>query len=363
MRRYRTGGRLPHAMLISGPAGTGKMMLARAFAQYLHCENPRDGEPCGECRHCRLHHELTHPDLHFIYPIVKNKSKGVSVSADKADAWHKMLTQYPAMPEDRWLDLVEAGNSQTSIYVEEAADIVRADSFPAFAATKKIFLIWLPERMNREAANKLLKVIEEPSETTLFLMVSNNELGILPTIFSRVQRLHAPLLSEADIADYLQRHHSLSPQEATRIARISEGSIIRAEELGGAAGENDEFRSIYQDVMRSAYAVRPARLRAHADSVAAFGREKIKRFFAYMARMLRENYIYNLHMPQLVALTPEEEEFSRRFAPFINSANVEDFLSAIDQAGTDIARNGNSKLVLFDLFSRIIGYVRRKEKR
>ena len=362
MRNFVASGHIPHAVMISGAPGAGKMLLARAYAQYLHCDNPRDGEPCGECRNCRMHSTLSHPDLHFVYPIVKSERPKRRVSADIADLWLKMLDQYPAMPYEKWLEILEAGNSQPAIYVDEADDIVTADSYPPYAACHKIFIIWLPERMTAETANKLLKVIEEPSDGTLFIFVSNNELQVLPTIFSRVQRLNAVRLSDADISGYAMRKYGLDYEQARRVAAISNGSIITADELGSHSGENEEFLLLYQDLMRAAYAKRVALLKILAEKTAAFGREKIRRFLDYMARMIRENFIYNMRQPGLSAMTAEEEAFSQRFSPFVNHLNVEDFAGETDRAKRDIERNGNPKVVLFDYFVLCIILLHRKPK-
>lgn len=359
LRNLVDSGQVPHAIMISGPAGAGKMRLARAYAQYLHCENRHDGEPCGHCRSCRLHAELNHPDLHFSFPVLKVE-KIPPISASYMEPWKKMLTTYPSMPEERWVDVLEAGNKQPTFYVEEASEIIRSDALHSFMSDRKIFIIWLPEKMSRDVANKLLKVIEEPEEGTTFVFVCNNELGILPTIYSRVQRFHAGRLSTAEIERYLIDTMQFSEQAAMKYAPLCEGSLIKADELGETDGESDEFLSIYQDVMRSAYARKPARLRQIADKVAAFGRSKIRRFLLYMAHQLRENFIYNMKVPQLNALSPEEEDFSRKFSPFVNHLNIEDFMRETDRARVDVENNGNSRLVLFDYFILIIILLRRK---
>lgn len=348
--------------MLSGPPGSGKMLLARAYAKLLHCESPSGGEPCGMCASCRLHAENSHPDLHFVYPIVKNKTQKRLVSADVSDLWDRMLREYPEMPEEKWLEILEAGNSRIAIHVDEADDIVRADSFPPYTSLYKIFIIWLPERMRAEAANKLLKVIEEPSEGTVFIMVSNNELQVLPTIFSRVRRIHAGRLSTHETEEYLTLRYGFTPEQAMRYAPLCEGSLIRAGELGGHSGENEEFLAFYQEIMRSAYAKKVGLLRKAGDRAASFGREKISRFLDYMARMIRENFIYNMRIPPLNALTPEEEAFSTRFSPFINHANVEDFLAETDRARRDVERNANAKVVMFDYFLMIIILLHRKTK-
>lgn len=353
---------IPHAVLLSGPSGSGKMMLARAYAQYLHCQSPVGAEPCGRCDNCRLHENLSHPDLHFIYPIVKSEKLKRFVSADLSEQWLKMIARYPAMPYEKWLEIIEAGNSQPLIYVDEADSIVNADAYPPYKARYKIFLIWLPERMNVEAANKLLKVIEEPSDGTLFILVSDNDLQLLPTIFSRVQRFNAGRLSDSEVAQYLSTKFNYNPYEAERLAAICNGSLIAADEFGTHTGENEEFLALYQDIMRSAYAKRVARLKALSDKMHGFGREKIRRFLQYMARMVRENFIYNIRQPLLTTMTREEEAFSTKFSPFIDYHNVEDFAGETDNALRDIERNGNPKLILFDYFIHIIILLHRKKQ-
>lgn len=360
LRGLAASGHVPHAMMLSGPSGSGKMMLARAFAQYLHCESPADGEPCGTCRSCRLHRELSHPDLHFVYPIVKSEKLKRQVSADVADLWRTMLTDFPAMPPEKWLEILDAGNSQPSIYVREADDLVLADAYPPYASTRKIYIVWQPEKMQLQAANKLLKVIEEPSEGTMFIFVTDNELEVLPTIFSRMQRFHTGRLSDAEIGAYLNTRFHFTDEQARRYARLCDGSLILADEFGTHSGESEEFLTIYQDVMRSAYAKKVARLKQLAELTAGYGREKIKRFLDYMSRMIRENFIYNMRMPQLTSMTPEEEAFSTRFSPFVNHGNVEDFAAATDRAREDIGANGNSKLVMFDYFLICIILLHRK---
>lgn len=359
---YGTSGNVPHALLLSGPPGAGKMMLARAFAKFLHCEHPTPQGACGHCQSCRLHAENSHPDLHFIYPVVKSAKLKRSVSSDYATEWGEMISRFPAMPEEKWLEIMDAGNSQPSIYVDEAEQIVEADAFPPYVASRKIFIIWQPERLRPEAANKLLKVIEEPSASTLFIMVSDNELRLLPTIFSRLQRLQAGRLSDSEIQDYLCNRYGLNPHDAIRLAPLCNGSIIRADELGAHSGEDQEFLAMYQDLMRAAYSKRVALLKSLSEKTAAWGREKLRRFLDYMGRMIRENFIYNMKMPQLSAMTPEEEAFSVRFSPFVNHGNVEDFLAEIDLARRDIERNANAKVVMFDFFIHCIILLHRKPK-
>lgn len=360
LRNAVDSGRLPHALMLSGPSGIGKMLLARAFMAYAHCENPADGEPCGHCRNCRLHAETDHPDVHFSFPIVQNKSRGVVVSDDCKEQWHKMLEEAPAMPFEYWLETLDCGNSQPAIQVAEAQDIIRSAAFPPYSTRLKFYVIWLPERMNAEAANKLLKVIEEPDPGICFLLVSDNELEVLPTIFSRTRRIRMSPIDRADMERYLVRRWGVDERLASRLAPLADGSIARADELGSNQGETEEFRKVFQTVMRDAYSRRVGALKEISDDVAGFGREKSIRFLTYVSQMIRENFIYNLRMPQLNRLTPEDEAFSRNFSPFINAGNVEDLMQETDRARREIARNCNARIVLFDYFLLITALIRRK---
>ena len=248
LRMAVDSGKLPHALMLSGPSGLGKMLLARAFMAYAHCENPHDGEPCGKCRNCRLHADIDHPDVHFSFPIVKSAAKHYLTSDDRHDVWVKMLTGHPMMTPRNWLDLIEAGNSQPAIHVEEAQDIIRFAAFPPYATQLKFFVIWLPERLRPEAANKLLKVIEEPSRGICFLLVSNNELEVLPTIMSRAQRI-----------------------EVRPTAVTSDQALDRE--------ETAEFRQVFQTLMRDAYQRKIGNIKRLSESTAIWGREKLTRFF------------------------------------------------------------------------------------
>ena len=329
LRMAVDSGKLPHALMLSGPSGLGKMLLARAFMAYAHCENPHDGEPCGKCRNCRLHADIDHPDVHFSFPIVKSAAKHYLTSDDRHDVWVKMLTGHPMMTPRNWLDLIEAGNSQPAIHVEEAQDIIRFAAFPPYATQLKFFVIWLPERLRPEAANKLLKVIEEPSRGICFLLVSNNELEVLPTIMSRAQRIEV------------------------RPTAVTSYQALDREETA-------EFRQVFQTLMRDAYQRKIGNIKRLSESTAIWGREKLTRLFTYMTAMIRENFIYNLRIPQLNHLDAQDEAFSRNFSPFIHAGNVEEMIAECDRARNEITRNCNAKIVMFDFFLLIVALIRRK---
>lgn len=351
-------GKIPHAFLFSGISGIGKHRTARALAQYIHCKNPVNGDSCGKCQSCIQHQNHNNPDLHFIYPIVKKEKEKILISKDLIEPWREMLDDYSYMPPEKWNELINAGNSQPSIYVDESEEIVSRASLSAYQEDYKIFIIWLPEKMRTEAANKLLKVIEEPFEDTIFILVSNNDSKILPTIVSRTQRFNFKPISESELHEMLLKT-GVKAEMAADAARVSEGSLQKAEEIASHPEEMLEFSDLFKDVMRAAYSLKAKTLKDLSETAAGFGREKLLRFLAYCGRMVRENYIYNYNIPSIVIMTREEENFSSRFAPFIHDGNVEQLSEEISRAAQDIERNGNSKIVMFDLMLLLSRLVRK----
>ncbi len=339
--------RLPHALLLHGQPGVPKLALARAAAQYLDCRNRHDGDSCGECPSCLQHQSLNHADTFFTYPIVK---KGETpVSEDFSKEWKEFLETCPLVEDyELWLSLLGNTNAQPIIYKTESDSIVRKMTMSAYSSRYKVLILWLPEKMNQECANKLLKIIEEPTDDSKFILVSDNAQAILPTIFSRLQRveMHKPSLD--DIAGYLINKYDIDRQDAIALAAPADGNVLQAERNMRLDSETKEFHSYFMALMRQAYSRDLPALKAWSEDIADFKREKSRRFLAYCSRMVRENFIYNLHEPQLSYLTREEAHFSSRFSPFINEQNVEGMMAVFNDASTDIQGNANAKIVLFD---------------
>lgn len=348
LRQMADSDRIPHALLIAGAQGVGKLALARAFVQYVYCTDRRDGQPCGRCPACLQTSSLNNPDVHWIYPVVKPKGKTSALSTDFIEEWKEMLESHPYMEPEQWGELIEAGNSRPAIYVNEAAEIARTASLSSLAYRYKTYVIWLPELMNEQTANKLLKLIEEPYEDTLFVLVSNHADRLLPTIFSRTRRLNLKPVPDSETAAWLTATHGVDPGQAVMAARLGAGSPGRALEAALNGGEQGEFGDIYRQMMRSAYTREVSRLKALSEEVAAMGREKNMRFLDYCSRMARENFIANLRQPSLNVLNDAEAQFSTRFAPFVNHRNVEVLAADTDRARRDVSRNANAKIVMFD---------------
>ena len=354
VRRLIDSGRLPHALLLHGQAGVPKLALARAAAQYLHCSNRHDGEPCGVCPACRQHQSNNNTDTFFSFPYMKRDSNKDYVCDDFMQEWNTFLDDCPVVEDYRhWLTVLRNDNSQPQIFVPESSSIVRKMSLKAYTTRYKVLIMWLPEKMLDEAANKLLKLIEEPYDDCKFILVSDNSSEILPTIFSRTQRLELKRPSAQVIADYLMRTYGLNAQDAMAIAGPADGNVTLAEQTLDSDSENKEFHQRFVELMRLAYMRDLTKLKTWSERIADYKREKSRRFLNYAARQVRENFIYNLHQPALNYLTREEEAFSTRFAPYINTANVERMFAEFNRAETDIAGNVNARIVLFDLAVRI----------
>lgn len=346
--------KIPHAILLEGPCGIGKFALARAFAQYLHCQNRINGDSCGKCPSCLQHESYNHIDTHFVFPVVKKSSPKKSFSDDYIDVWKDYLSENPYMDFQKWLVALDNVNAQPAIYVDESEELIRKLNFTSHQAKYKVVLFWLPERMNQECANKLLKLIEEPYGDTLFVFVSNNSREILPTIYSRTQRIELKRLSDEVIAQYLVDNYAVEAQDALALAHIADGNIIEADKMVSLSKENQRFFELFIQLMRLSYQRKVKELKSWSVDVAGLGREQIMRFLTYIQRLIRENFIYNLSVSELNYLNKEEAQFSQNFAKFITENNVIKLIDVFNKALTDISGNANAKIVLYDMSIKVI---------
>ena len=366
LRQAVSEGRVPHAQLFVGPAGVGKLALALAYAQYISCPNRDEHDSCGTCPTCLQFNKLQHPDLHFVFPIVKGDEGDVCDAF--ADKWRGLLTEQRYFDIDDWYRVLGAETKQGMIYEKESAEIMRKLSLKSFSGGYKIMIIWQPEKMNVTCANKILKLLEEPPTKTLFLLVSEHPEQLLSTILSRVQEVRVPRLGEADIAAGLQTVYSwLSDQEAKTVAHMANGSYLAALKI---MSESEDSKSYFDDfvaLMRNAWLVGQKKdysallkLRQWSNDMAdsKVGREKQKAFLQYAQRQIRENYIYNFHCVDMNYQTEAESQFSSKFAPFIHDSNVEKMMNELGKAEQQIAQNGNAKIIFFDLCLQMIVLVK-----
>ena len=350
--------RLPHTMMLCGPQGAGKMALAMAFANYLLCRNHTpDDEACEACPQCKMLARWEHPDLHFTYPTIKLPSMGSDhkpVSDDFARQWHEVIKESPYFSMDQWMNAIGAENQQAIITAGESDDLVRKLSLKSSQGGYKVSIVWLPERMNIECANKLLKLIEEPPQGTVFIMVSEEPDKLLETIRSRTQRIDIKRISTESITQQLKERYGLGDELATRMARLANGSWMKAVREMENDSENTDFLADYQQLMRLAYMRNIHDLKPWSERIAGYGREKQKRFMDYFIRLTRENFMYNFGNPDLNYMSEEEEAFANKFARFINEANIIPITEMADKVQRDIKQNANAKIVFFDLALQMI---------
>lgn len=357
LRQMVDDGRVPHALLLEGPSGAGKYALARALAAYIHCTDRRDGDSCGRCASCRQHDSFNHIDTIFSFPVIKKNSKATA-SDDYALEFKEFLSENPFMNFSKWLQSLGNINAQPYIYVDEASSLIDRLNLTARRSQFKVVLMWLPERLQQAAANKLLKLIEEPSDDTLFVFTSDKPAEILPTIYSRTQRIKVRRYSDSQVAGILSSK-GIDAIAADMAARLAEGNVNRAFDIIDADSTSDKMLEFYMALMRMAWKRQVSDLRQWSIKVAELGREGLVRFYSYCSRMTRDNFMLNLQTPGLVAMTREEMDFSSRFAPFINERNVEEIVAEFDLAARDTASNGNAKIIAFDLAVKMIKLLRK----
>lgn len=357
--------RLPHALMLCGPQGSGKMALALAFANYLLCRNHTcDDEACEACPQCRMLAKWEHPDLHFTFPTIKLPLMGADhkpVSDDFAKQWHEMIQTGPYFSMDQWMTAIGAENQQAIITAGESDELIRKFSLKSSQGGYKVSIIWLPERMNIECANKILKLIEEPPSHSVFIMVCQEPDKLLETIRSRTQRIDVRRIDNDSIAKVLAERYPLGAETATRVARLSDGSWLNALRIIDNDSETADFFADYQQLMRLAYMRNIHDLKKWSERIAGYGREKQKRFMDYFIRLTRENFMYNFGNPELNYMTEEEEAFAVKFARFIHEGNIIQISEMADKIVRDIKQNANAKIVFFDMALQMIMLILQKK--
>ena len=353
-------GRLPHALLICGPLGSGKLAFALALARYVCCKNPSGTEACGRCSSCIMANHLEHPDIHFTFPVIKKATGKDTVSDDWLPEWRRRLEKSPYFSLDDWSADMGDPNKQPIIYKGESLEIQRKLSLKSSQGGYKVSIIWLPEKMNAECGNKLLKLVEEPPEKTLFIFVSEEPEYILPTLAGRMQRLNLHPIAEEVLSRYFNQRMGLSVEDAADVARRSEGSLLKAIQNISLSEEEKLCFESFVTLMREAWKRDIRSLKDWSDQMAGRGRERQKHFLTYASRMIRESFMANFHQPELNYMNRQESQFTVRFAPFINERNIMGIDELLEEAQLHIIQNVNAKMVFFDLAVRMIVLIKNR---
>ncbi len=352
--------RVSHAQLFLGSEGSGNLALAIAYAQYISCENKLESDSCGVCPSCIKFQKLIHPDLHFVYPVSTSKTvKKDPVSDDYIAQWRETIIENPYINHNKWYGIIDVENKQGIISKNESYEIIKKLNLKTFESEYKIMIIWLPEKMNASAANKLLKLIEEPPAKTLFLMVSENSEQMLPTILSRTQLIKIPKIDNESMRNALCDRLGLSSGKAGDIAHLANGNYFEAQNLISSTEEDNDNFDQFTQFMRLSYQRKVIEIINWVDEISRIGREKQKSFLAYSLRLIRENFMLNINNKDLVHLTKKELEFSEKFSQFINQENIYQIYEALNRAHSDIEMNAYNKIVFLDLALKIIKLIKK----
>ncbi|HSM63921.1 MAG TPA: hypothetical protein VK833_08300 [Gillisia sp.] len=360
-------GRIPHAQLFIGNHGSGLMPMAIAYAQYILCGNSNSENDNGN-HACNLKfNHLSHPDLHFVFPVATtDKIKSHPVSNHFMDSWRKFINSNPYGSLFDWFQEIGIENKQGQIGVDEAQDIVKSLSLKAYEGGYKVMLIWMADKMNIACSNKLLKLIEEPPNKTLFILIAEDEEQIIQTIKSRCQILRFPPLSETVIADKLIENNKLDASIAKKIAIQANGSYSQAQHILKNDSGDDQFEDWFITWVRTAFKAKGNKasileLLSWSEAIAASGRETQKSFLHYCLDFFRQALLHNYKAKELVYIQPKTENFKLdKFAPFITGANIMGITAEIEDAIYHIERNGNAKIILTDLSIKLTRLIHKK---
>ncbi len=359
LRQGVLSGRVSHAQLFAGRAGYGTLPLALAYAQYLNCPCRTQEDSCGVCPTCLQMSTLSHPDLHMVMPVNKlgKKSGEVVISDGFIHQFRRLFAQREGyISPQMWFDDLELGKTlQGVISAKEADDIIRKLSFKSYGAEYKIMVIWLPEMMNEQAANKILKVLEEPQGKTLFLLVSERSEKLLTTIISRTQRVDIPRIESSELEHYAAQRGVTDTLQQRAMARVCAGDVIELKSLinGEQSAQRSENFAHFTALMRLSYNDKHLELMSWAEEVSALPREGQRGMLQYFLRMLREAYVIHAGLGDISYLWGEEADFCKKFAPFIGNQNIEFLISQIELALSQLSQNGNPTII-FTHFALIV---------
>lgn len=362
-------GRIAHAQLFVGPEGSGTLPMAIAYAQYILCNNT-NGENLGGNESCNLKfRNFSHPDLHFAFPVTtSDKVKSKPVSKFYLEEWRQLLEEQPYGNLFDWYKLLGVDNKQGLMGVDEASEIVKSLTLKSYEGGYKVMIIWMAEKINTAAANKLLKLIEEPPEKTIFILIAEDEEQIINTIRSRCQILHFPPLAEDVISDALVENYHIEKSVASRIAHQANGNYNKACDLIYQDSEDIQFEKWFVFWVRSAFKAKGNKKAIHdliswSEEIAKTGRETQKKFLGFCLNYFRQALLLNYGANDLVYLEPRSENFQlEKFAPFVHDANIMDISSEIQDAIYHIERNGSSKIILTDLSIKLTRLLHKKSQ-
>ena len=354
--------RVPHAQLFLGPSGNGKLPLALAYAQYILCPHRTATDSCGVCPSCQKISKLTHPDLHFVVPTNTNKKVKDKPQSDLfMEEWREFVLQNDGYFNDTdWYAFLEIENKQGYISVRDASSLLRKLSFKAYEGEYKIAIIWMAEKLRDDTANKMLKLLEEPPEKTLFILIAEDQEELLATIRSRASLVKIPRIEQEALQTALVQRLNCTPQEALDAAIVAEGNWIKAcQNVKDAEDQKYYFRT-FQQWMRYCFKAAVNELIDFSNNIKSIGRERQKQLLEYGLGIVRNSLLFNNNLAQLVMLPEEEKKFNAGFAPFVNKANMIQIADLLEEASRQIERNGYAPIIFLDCSFKMTKLLRMK---
>ena len=350
--------RISHAQMFLGPSGAGKLALAIAYAQYINCRSKKDNDSCGVCPSCVKYGKLAHPDLHFLYPTAKTDKVDKPVSLDFVREWRELLAdsrQYITLAD--WYAKINIERKQAIINARDCNNLIQTLSYKNYEADYKVMIIWMVEKLFHAAAPKILKILEEPPDRTLFILVAEDTESILPTILSRTQIIKVPPIDQ----DSLLQHflgQGVSPQLANDALRVYPGDLVMAQRMIRDNGADDRNFELFRQWMRLCYQGKMEELIRFVGDIVKNTREFHKSFLTYSLRMSRETFLVSRGSPTLTRMNSKEAELVDNFNPFINNRNIQLINEAFNDAIYHIERNVNSSVMFLDLSLKFVSYLR-----
>lgn len=359
LARLAASERVPHALLFLAPTGSGGLAMANAFAQLLQCEKAGGGteeagalfgapapvapldEACGVCSACRKSLQFSHPDIHFSFPTIGTNA----VSTDFLKEWREFLRETPYADANVWLQRLGAENKQGNINKEECNAILKKLSLKIFEGRYKILLMWLPEYLGKEG-NRLLKLIEEPPEQTIFLLVAENQDLILNTILSRCQLVKLDPLGDDDVAAGLVQQRQLDPERARQIAFLCGGDFGAA--LAAADTPETDDAQLLLDWLRKCWRGHAVEMVRWAEDFSRLGRENQKQFLHYGLHFLRELLALVSTRQTQLRLRPEEFATAQNMAKVLDFEKIVQISALLNDNIYYIERNANPKILFLD---------------
>ncbi|MCB0665258.1 MAG: hypothetical protein KDC80_05515 [Saprospiraceae bacterium] len=334
-------GRLPHALLFLGPTGFGTLAMANALAQYIMCQDKTSEDACGQCNHCRKASRFIHPDIHYTYPTIGSKM----TSGDSLPEWRKFLAGGPYQDVQDWYRNLDGENKQGNITKSECDRILKILGLKTYEGSHKILIIWMAEFLGAQG-NRLLKILEEPPENTLFILLAESQEAILNTILSRCQIIPFKPIPDHELASFLREENQLDGDTSTQIAFLANGNVNAAKSL--LVHANQKIADLWLDWLRLAYKGAGLEINTWIDQYSKLNRELQKTFMHYGLHFLREMLLFHLDASHRIHLLEKEKVALTKMSELLDYGSIEGMIELMEENIFHIERNINSRILLLD---------------